>query len=216
MPPAGPERRSGAGKRRSERFARLGSKRLPDAPGDRPRKFIIEKFCATPENSLYLYDSMWGDPHFFVSYGMQNEQIIARITETAAAAGATLLDCRVARTGGVLDIEVIADTEQGISIGEIATLSRAVQRDLKALLGDPDMQLTVSSPGLERPLEHEWQYRRHAGRPLRVEEKGGRVVDGTIDGASDGALRLRCGGELLVVPLADIARATILLPPTNE
>lgn len=153
-----------------------------------------------------------GQPAFFVLYGMQKEKLIALIKETVEGSGAQLVDCLLGTPGPATSIEVFADTEQGITIGELAVLTKAVQRELRMVLGpDADVQLTVSSPGLDRPLAFEWQYRRHAGRSVRMETGADRrIVEGILTGARDGMVTVQTGDILQAIPLPDVATAVIV------
>jgi ribosome maturation factor RimP len=96
-----------------------------------------------------------------------------------------------------------------------------VSHDLSALLdvedefGQDDLgdkyTLEVSSPGLDRPLRHEADYRRFAGRLAKIvtTEPIGRqtAFAGRIDGIADGAVLLQEGRTTHRVPLDKIKRA---------
>jgi ribosome maturation factor RimP len=70
--------------------------------------------------------------------------------------------------------------------------------------------LEVSSPGLDRPLRHEADYRRFAGRLAKIvtsEPIGGQsAFAGRITGVEDGVVALEQGRKTHRVPLAKIKR----------
>jgi ribosome maturation factor RimP len=98
-----------------------------------------------------------------------------------------------------------------------------VSQDLSALLdvedefGENDLgetyTLEVSSPGLDRALRHERDYRRFAGRLAKIvtTEPIGRqsAFAGRITGIEDGALILEEGRKTHRVPLDRIKRANL-------
>lgn len=98
-----------------------------------------------------------------------------------------------------------------------------VSQDLSALLDVEDefgeqglgdkYTLEVSSPGLDRPLRHEADYRRFAGRLAKIvtREPIARqsAFAGRITGVEDGAVVLEEGRKTHRVPLDRIKRASL-------
>jgi ribosome maturation factor RimP len=98
-----------------------------------------------------------------------------------------------------------------------------VSQDLSALLDvedefgqqelDETYTLEVSSPGLDRPLRHETDYRRFEGRLAKIVtlEPIGRqsAFAGRIKGVEDGSVLLEEGRKTHRVPLAKIKRAQL-------
>src|SRR5262245_17222833 len=96
-----------------------------------------------------------------------------------------------------------------------------VSQDLSAILDVEDefgeqalgdqYTLEVSSPGLDRPLRHEADYRRFAGRLAKIvttepiERQS--AFAGRISGVSEGSVLLEEGRRTHRVPLAKIKRA---------
>lgn len=99
-----------------------------------------------------------------------------------------------------------------------------VSQDLSAILdveddelGDPALDqhytLEVSSPGLDRPLRHEADYRRFAGRLAKVvttEPLGGQsAFAGRLRGVEEGHVLLEEGRRTHRVPLDRVKRAQL-------
>lgn len=63
-------------------------------------------------------------------------------------------------------IEVLVDGDSGLPIDEVVRISRHIEHNLDR--EEFDFALTVSSPGVSRPLETERQFRKNIGRKLKV------------------------------------------------
>jgi ribosome maturation factor RimP len=115
-------------------------------------------------------------------------------------------------------LEVYVDTEAGVTTELCSAISKEIHSVLRVrpLLG-PLVQLTVSSPGIERPLRYLWQYRKHIGRDLTVqvtagetgEEHTGRLA--AVDGESI-VLEPGVPGEQHRFPFDTIVRAVVKTP----
>ncbi|PWW82330.1 ribosome maturation factor RimP [Prosthecochloris marina] len=85
-----------------------------------------------------------------------------------------LVDVRVKGTARISKVEVLVDTDTGISIATCLLVNRCLidvfeeSEDVKSLVGD-DYELTVSSPGIGEPIMNVRQYIRHTGHLLRLQ-----------------------------------------------
>lgn len=110
--------------------------------------------------------------------------------------------------------------EDAVGIAEC----QRVSQDLSALLdveeeemGEPalagEYTLEVSSPGLDRPLRHEADYRRFAGRLAKVVSTepidGQSAFSGRLRGIEDGHVILEEGRRTHRVPFAQVKRAQL-------
>jgi ribosome maturation factor RimP len=94
-----------------------------------------------------------------------------------------------------------------------------VSRDLSAALDVADVishayRLEVSSPGIDRPLRREKDFRRYSGQKAKVKTteavEGRRNFSGTIRGAHDGVVDLEVEGRSYQVPIDAIAKANLV------
>jgi ribosome maturation factor RimP len=97
-----------------------------------------------------------------------------------------------------------------------------VSRDLSAALDVADRiphgyRLEVSSPGLERPLRREKDFRRFAGRNVKIRTNdaiasagGRRNFSGTLRGAAGGVVEVQSDDRIYEVPIDDIAKANLV------
>jgi ribosome maturation factor RimP len=66
-------------------------------------------------------------------------------------------------------VTVVADSDSGITIDECAKLSREIADLIDAYELLPQMyRLDVTSPGMSRPMEHEWQLKRALGKRVKI------------------------------------------------
>ena len=118
------------------------------------------------------------------------------------------------------DKGIVERPEDAVGIEEC----QRVSHDLSALLdveeeemGDAalarEYTLEVSSPGLDRPLRHEADYRRFAGRLARLVSTepidGQSAFSGRLRGVENGEVVLEEGRRTHRVPLARIKRAQL-------
>ncbi|MEO5601213.1 MAG: ribosome maturation factor RimP [Cyclobacteriaceae bacterium] len=85
-------------------------------------------------------------------------------------------------------VMILIDGDNGITIDDCAELSRKVSKELdeRALFGDENYMLEVSTPGLDHPLKLKRQYYKNIGRGLRIKRQEnlteGKLTDVTEDG----------------------------------
>jgi hypothetical protein len=75
-------------------------------------------------------------------------------------------------------------------------------------------KLEVSSPGIDRPLRREQDFRRFAGQPVKIRctepSEGRRNFSGVLRGAENGRVEVDCEGKVYQLPVATIARANLV------
>jgi ribosome maturation factor RimP len=113
------------------------------------------------------------------------------IASVVGEAGFDLEDLVEQRIGARVLLRVVVDGEEGISLDDIASVSRAVSAALDeaeltepGVLGDQAYDLELSSPGVSRPLTLPRHWRRARGRLVKATgpdgaELTGRVLDTT-------------------------------------
>jgi ribosome maturation factor RimP len=152
--------------------------------------------------------------------GLGQETTVERVRAVAervtAGRGFELADVEVKRERGGALVRLFVDKEGGIGLTELQSVSEEVSAILDA--EDPfpaSYTLEVSSPGLDRPLKTEADYRRFAGRLARVSSyeplEGRRHWTGRVLAVEDGvvSLSLEREGAEVKIPLAKIAHARL-------
>ena len=130
--------------------------------------------------------------------------------------GFELVDVEVKRGRGESIVRLFVDKEGGIGLAELQSVSEEVSAILDA--EDPiesNYTLEVSSPGLDRPLRHEADYRRFAGRLAKIVSteplNGQSAFSGRITGVDAGDVLLEEGRKTHRVPVARIKRGQLVV-----
>lgn len=114
--------------------------------------------------------------------------------------GLTLWDLRFEKEGSLWYLRYFIDKEEGLTIEDCETFSRAVEKLLDE--ADPIPQsytLEVSSPGIERELTRDWHFDACMGMEVTIRlirpVNGAREFTGTLAGYGDGKVTLSLPGE---------------------
>jgi ribosome maturation factor RimP len=123
----------------------------------------------------------------------QRERLATVLRPAVAAVGCDLEQVTVSPAGRRKVVRVVVDADSGISLDEVAAVSRAVtevldQRDTE-LFGDTPYVLEVTSPGVDRPLTEPRHWRRAIGRLVEV-PVGGTPTRGRVVAADDAGVEL--------------------------
>jgi ribosome maturation factor RimP len=155
------------------------------------------------------------------------DHVRAAAARVAASHGLEIFDVQLRRESVGWVLRVIIDRPADLQPSSMDTEPVGIQdcqrvsQDLSALL-DVEDQLTgglehytleVSSPGLDRPLRHEGDYRRFVGRLAKVVTRapveGQSHFAGRIAGVEDDLVVLTEGRRTHRIPLALISRARL-------
>ena len=126
-----------------------------------------------------------------------------------------LIDVDVSGGGKSRQVKITVDTEKGITLDECQQISREIgdiffRKDIY-----PDgYNLEVTSPGIDKPLQHDFEYTRNIGRDLTVnymEEDKEKQITGELKQFSGGELHLMVGKESFKIPLSQVRHAKIKL-----
>jgi ribosome maturation factor RimP len=143
--------------------------------------------------------------------GRLSDAVTDLLTPVAAAVGYDLEDVDITPAGRRRVLRVVVDRDGGLSLDDVATVSRAIADTLDAsdVMGAAPYVLEVSSPGVDRPLTQPRHWRRAAGRLVRVRLKGGGELRGRIVGADDAAVTVDTGSGPETRPYAELGRGRI-------
>lgn len=152
---------------------------------------------------------------------MRRQDVIAQVEELlrpiAARLGLETVDVAISGEAHRTALRVLMDRpEGGITVEECARVSEALSRqlDLYDLFEDP-YTLEVSSPGLDRPLRNDADFRRFAGKKAEIKTygplDGQRHFRGILLGVIGEAVVLQVDDRQVQVPKGQIAQARLLV-----
>lgn len=142
---------------------------------------------------------------------------IASLAERVAAATGMEVVLVELKVGGRSVVRVFIDRPGGVSLADCERFSKrlSVMLDVEDFLPFRYV-LEVSSPGLDRPLTREEDFRRFAGRDAKVRLRsaaaGRRSLQGKILGVDHGRVRFELpSGDQVEVAVAEIERANLVI-----
>jgi ribosome maturation factor RimP len=136
------------------------------------------------------------------------------LTPAVASYGADLDAVELASAGRRQVLRIVVDRDGGLTLDDIADLTRVVSRELDAhdAMGERSYTLEVTSRGVDRPLTLPRHWTRNVGRLVSVRLNDGNGqgrFTGRIAGADDQGADLEVDGEERRIPYADVAKAQV-------
>lgn len=117
-------------------------------------------------------------------------------------------------------ILVAIDGDQGVTIDDCAELSRRVSKELdeRALFGEENYVLEVSTPGIDQPLKLRRQYYKNIGRGLKVKLRDS-IEEGTLKAVSEDQILLeqekgtgkKKEVKEVAIPFSEIEKAFVMV-----
>jgi len=149
-------------------------------------------------------------------------RLVQLLTPAVAATGHDLEDVTVSPAGRRKVVRVVVDSDDGVTLDDIADVSRVVSDVLdEAEQKEPHLLsgayvLEVTSPGVDRPLKEPRHWRRSAGRLVKAKLGDGTVVTGRVVSSDDREVVLDVAGVRRTLLLAEVASATVQVEFSRE
>ncbi|MCX8020173.1 MAG: ribosome maturation factor [Chitinophagaceae bacterium] len=141
-------------------------------------------------------------------------------TETLISADTDvfLVDLRI---GPSHNIQIILDSDFGITIDRLAQYNRLLYKEIQTsgMFKDGDFSLELSSPGAEEPLKFHRQYVKNVGRVVEVIRKDGIKTEGLLKEVTENEILLETRQKkqkrqelsLQVIPFEEIKTTRVLI-----
>jgi ribosome maturation factor RimP len=143
------------------------------------------------------------------------QKLLDQLASIAEGEGLEFVATEVVGSGPRTILRLVIDGPHGVSLDQCA----AVSRQASALLDVEDpashrYTLEVSSPGLDRKLYSEQDYRRFSGHRVRIRMQPAyrehRIVAGELLGLADTAVRIRCDSqETVELPMSQVLETRV-------
>ena len=136
-------------------------------------------------------------------------RVRAVIEPVVVTAGFDLEDVKLSRAGRRHVVRVLVDADGGISLDDVAVVSREISLALdtaeeaqgEVLAGE--YQLEVGSPGVDRPLTLPRHWRRNVSRLVTV-TVAGKSLTGRVTAADEAGITFDVDGKSRAIPYADL------------
>lgn len=139
------------------------------------------------------------------------DHLMKLLEPVVSAEGLDLEDVTVTQAGKRRLLRVIVDRDGGVSLDDVADVSRAVSGALDDTdaMGQSAYTLEVSSPGVDRPLTEPRHWRRAAKRLVKAEMRDGSVVEGRVLSADESGVELDVDGADRRLDYQDLTRGRV-------
>jgi ribosome maturation factor RimP len=146
--------------------------------------------------------------------GSLAKMIESKISPVAADMGYELVNVELCTDYSGQVLRIYIDKDGGVSLSDCESFSREIGR----LMDVEDMingryHMEVSSPGLDRVLKREVDFRKFMGRKIRLcahsPVEGRKNFAGTIGEVVDGRVLINCDGRDWPVELSNIKKANL-------
>ena len=142
--------------------------------------------------------------------------IIELLSPVLDREGIEFVDVELHGEGRAKTVRLLIHKPGGITVKDCQNVSRTVQPILEVHgLIDGEATLEVASPGIDRPLVTEADFRRNAGRAVQIETASvtgeSRQLSGTVLAVKDGTLRLDESGKTIKLQISTIIKAQLKL-----
>ena len=134
--------------------------------------------------------------------GKVADQVLQLVQPIARSLGLEVLEVLYEKKFDGMNLTVVIDKEGGVSINDCEALHRAIDEPLDKL--DPiegSYTLNVSSPGIDRPLKLDWDYKRNLGKKISVKlykpVDGKKTFQGVLESYDDNSFVLDTGNKII-------------------
>ncbi|MBM4389316.1 MAG: ribosome maturation factor RimP [Deltaproteobacteria bacterium] len=147
--------------------------------------------------------------------GAEEKRIEEIFTGWLTAHNYELVDLKLFRGKGKGMLKILIDREGGVGIDDCAFVSRHLSLLLDA--EDPipgSYNFEVSSPGIDRPLKGERDFRRFAGGEAKVKTlqpvEGRTYFEGTIGDCAGGGFKIHCREGDFTIGFDNVSKANLI------
>ncbi len=142
------------------------------------------------------------------------ERVTSLILPVIKGAGMELVDLEYRKEGTGWILRLFIDKEGGVTLDNCTDISKEVDAILDAEDIVPhEYNLEVSSPGLNRPLKMEQDFKRFIGKLAKIKTfeviGGSRNFKGRIVGCENGIVALNVDGVVQEIPVIKMAKANL-------
>ena len=134
-------------------------------------------------------------PTLFLSADTEGTDIATDLADSVKpiveSLGFRIVELHTAVVRGTTHVDLVVYRPEGVGIDDCAGIHRTILPRIEVLLGDRDVTVQVSSPGIDRTLKSDAEFSVFAGRGVRVLLTGATEwLAGVIGGAGEQAVEI--------------------------
>jgi ribosome maturation factor RimP len=139
-----------------------------------------------------------------------DDQLHSEVEPIVSGMGFSLVELRHNRSKNQNHIILVVYRPEGVGVDDCASIYKNIYPRLEMVEGLENLQLQVSSPGLDRVLKSESEYAIFSGRKVRLMLNGeSEWIYGKIQGVHLGELSLDTGGDVERIKMAEIRKTKL-------
>jgi ribosome maturation factor RimP len=140
----------------------------------------------------------------------ESDTLFKRLEPQLAEAGLALVELAVGRRGGSALVRMTVYSAGGTGTDECAKAHRIAYPAAQEVLGHPDPELEVSSPGIDRALKSAREWAVFKGRGVKVLLRDETEwIRGRIEGSDEISASLACKDGSRVIEFGSMAKARL-------
>lgn len=141
---------------------------------------------------------------------MSEKDLEHEVDELLKAVDLDLLEFSVARRRGAVHVKAVVYSQKGTGTDECAKAHRLMLPRIQMALGDQDPYIEVYSPGIDRVLRSEREWKAFAGQHLKYLLSGeSEWRTGQLQGYENGIAKIAVNAAIIDIPVASIVKAKL-------
>ncbi|MBN2736347.1 MAG: hypothetical protein JXR70_05155 [Spirochaetales bacterium] len=138
------------------------------------------------------------------------KKVFADINPIIEAMDFHLIDLKIGRRKGIVDIHIVIFSSSGISIGDCSSVSKGIYPRLELFEELEKFSLSVASTGLNWQIKRSREYPFYIGKALRILLPGASEwIKGELQGVNQENLIILTAGESRALKISDIKKAKL-------
>ena len=140
----------------------------------------------------------------------EDRDIEDKISSILEKAGLFLLEFGLSRHRGGLKVKAVIYSPQGTGTEECTKAYRLILPQIQTVLGVQDPDMEISSPGIDRIIRGEREWKAFVGKPVKLLLKdSSEWASGTLRSYADGKIEFQQGAERAFIDITSIAKARL-------
>ncbi|MDD3980734.1 MAG: hypothetical protein RBT72_05755 [Spirochaetia bacterium] len=140
----------------------------------------------------------------------EDRDIEDKISSILEKAGLFLLEFGLSRHRGGLKVKAVIYSPQGTGTEECTKAYRLILPQIQTVLGVQDPDMEISSPGIDRIIRGEREWKAFVGKPVKLLFKdSSEWASGTLRSYADGKIEFQQGAERAFIDITSIAKARL-------